>query len=341
MDELEQIQAYLQNNAKLLETLCTDSLIVEPLGKGEHNKNYTLTDAATNKRYVLRINVLPQPFHTNQVAYEFAALKALEPSGRAPVALYLDDTSQALGKGLLVESFCNGSELNFDDLKADDLGCVAHIMADVHATPVEVDSPLFKPADPLRALFKECVERFDVYRGTTFEEARYSNWIRRYLKGTQDAIDASWGVKDGNHIINTETLPSHFLLAHGAGGMTGSFVDWERPVIGEVAQDLAFFVAPTTTFWDSGYLFPKDDIASFIQTYWNAVEGRFDSKGFTQRFNAYLRVSILRSQTWFCKNAARYAQGSSAHTLQRTFDKWGTYVSDEFNAALFEDYFID
>ena len=257
-------------------------------------------------------------------------------------------------------------------------------MASVHAVPADESCGLYRPDDPLKQLFNECVDRFSVYRGTALEDARFTRWIERFFVETQKKIEASPDPDEDRHIINTETLPSHFLLLHdggeesgaaawsataepgaaadsgaaesasgassgcavaaGAGALApsggpGTFVDWERPILGEVAQDLAFFVAPSTTFWDSAYLFPHKDIQPFLDEYWRAVDGRFDKGAFEARFDAYLAVSVLRSQTWFCKNAARYAQGAGAHTVQRTFDKWDIYTSDEFNEMLLRECF--
>ena len=368
-------------------------LQIRPLGKGEHNENFvfwaasedaaaseaeavsetetagtaeaavaaasedagtaTAATAAARTKYVLRINRIPQPFHDNQVAYEFAALKALEPTGCAPRALYLDDSPTCLGKGVLVETFCEGQELDFDNLRPGDLQCAAQLMANVHAAPVPASCPLFQPDDPLQALFDECVSRFKVYQGTALEDPRYTRWIERFFAATLEAMDAAPAPTqaDRSHIINTETLPSHFLIpAQAAASSTnvaktsatahpGTFVDWERPIIAEPAQDLAFFVAPSTTFWDSDYLFPRQNIQDFLETYWRAVDGRFPRGTFDQRFEAYLRVSVLRSQTWFCKNAARYVGEGTGHTVERTFKKWGIYTSDEFNQMLLTECF--
>lgn len=390
MSESTGVREYLSGNAALLQAVGLQphcELHLEPLGKGEHNENYLFGEEGAEARFVLRINRVPQPFHNTQVAYEYAALQALEQSGCTPRPLYCDASPQALGKGVLVESFCAGSELDFDNLRPGDLQNVARLMANVHAVPVQENCPLFCPEDPLRALFKECVDRFSVYKGTAFEDARYTRWIERFLTATQNAIDACAPPQGARHIINTETLPSHFLLlgeregeAEGeaprvqavpaaqvasaaqaapaaqaafaaqaasvtpapATAASGAFVDWERPILGEVAQDLAFFVAPSTTFWDSNYLFPHEDIQAFLDLYWQAVDKRFEKGSFEARFDAYLAVSVLRSQTWFCKNAARYAPTSNmqnAHTVQRTFDKWDIYTSDEFNEMLMRECF--
>ncbi|MDO4503406.1 MAG: phosphotransferase [Coriobacteriia bacterium] len=364
--DLTEVQAYLEDNAELRDALGLQpetSLWIEPLGKGEHNENFVFGPVDASARFVLRINRVPQPFHSNQVAYEFAALKALEPSGCTPRPLFLDHGPAAPGKGVLVESFCAGQELDFDHLRPHDLERAAQLMANIHAVPVADDCPLYSPADPLKALFDECVDRFKAYQGTELEECGHMRWAERFLAATQDAIQMAPAptAADRGHIINTETLPSHFLLpadadAAAAGSGTtganaaspgtpldparpGTFVDWERPIVAEPAQDLAFFVAPSTTFWDSDYLFPQVNVGDFLETYWRAVDGRFPRGTFDARFAAYLRVSVLRSQTWFCKNAARYEGTAAGHTVQRTFQKWGIYTSDDFNAMLWRECF--
>ena len=337
---MEDVEEYIAGNRDLRQALglaADAALEVVPLGKGEHNENFMLT-SENGARSVLRVNRLPQPFHDNQVAYEFAALKALEPSCCVPRALYLDDSARAPGKGVLVESFCPGEELNFDRLKEGDLAQVARIMANVHSVPVADNCPLFRPCDSLQQLFQECVDRFKAYQGTALEDPRFTAWIRRFFAATQRALDEAPAYEGAGHIINTETLPSHFLLS-AEPGQLGAFVDWERPIVGEVAQDLAFFVAPSTTFWDSDYLFPRENIQAFVEDYWRAVDGRFGRGNFDARFNAWLAVSVLRSQTWFCKNAARYANGGVGHTVQRTFEKWDIYTSDEFNEMLLRECF--
>ena len=119
---MEDVEEYIAGNRDLRQAvgLAADAALeVVPLGKGEHNENFMLT-SENGARSVLRVNRLPQPFHDNQVAYEFAALKALEPSCCVPRALYLDDSARAPGKGVLVESFYPGEELNFDRLKEGD-----------------------------------------------------------------------------------------------------------------------------------------------------------------------------------------------------------------------------
>ena len=341
----QQTARYLARNKELRQALgiADDAeLVPHPLGRGEHNVNHVFADPATGRRYVLRVNVLSQPFHENQVAYEFAALNALAPSERVPQALYLDDSHELLPFGALVISFCPGRELDFDHLRPGDLESAAQLLADVHATPVPVGTPLFKPENPLLTLYRECLQRFEVYRASRFEDSRITDWVERFLSAVQSSIEASYRPDTSEkspsfRIINTETLPSHFLLGDvGAGRLPGFMVDWERPIVGEVAQDLAYFTAPTTSYWDSGYRFDQRQAQEFVERYWQAVDGRFDRTGFDQRYKAYRMMTALRSTTWCCRALTQVESGKVTEKAQR---KMADYLSDEFLELLAREVF--
>ncbi len=108
--------------------------------------------------------------------------------------------------------------------------------------------------------------------------------------------------------------------------------------MGEVAQDLAFFLAPTTTFWDSSYLFPRADISAFLDAYWDAVDGRFERGRSDERFSAWMKVSVLRAVAWCCKALIRYG-GSDEHQTDKTAKKLPIYLSDGFLEMLMDECF--
>ena len=67
--QVEEAAAYLASQTSLRERLGVDgSAVLEPkrLGAGEHNVNFVFT-TPEGSSWVLRVNVLPQPFHDNQV----------------------------------------------------------------------------------------------------------------------------------------------------------------------------------------------------------------------------------------------------------------------------------
>ena len=364
--ELREAAEYLRDNVALRRALgVADGDLLEPhfLGTGEHNRNFRFRHIASGDDYVLRVNVAPQPFHRNQVAYEYAALETLAPCGRTPQPLYLDCSPTALGKGVLVISFCEGDQLDFDALRPGDLRCAAQLIADLHAVEVPRECALYRPHDPLRILFEECMQRFATYRASAFEDARITKWAETFIAASQPLLDVPCLTSDRSHIVNTETLPSHFLIPEAAAREAaaapdgahagrfyadpGSFVDWERPLIGEIAQDVAYFVAPTTTFWDSDVLFPSAEVDDFVKMYWRAVDGRFERGNFDERFRAYRMMTALRSVTWCCKALIAYngadaatpagppADGATApYTTVKTTRKLPLYLSDDFMEML-------
>ena len=352
------IAEYLAGNAALRAAVGAGAscvLVPRRIGAGEHNLNYRFDVPGAGRSYVLRVNVASQPFHENQVAYEFAALQALAPSMCTPQPVYLDDSPDAPGKGALVIGFCEGSELDFDRLRPGDLRCAAQLMANVHAVPVGDGCPLHRPVDPLRELYEECLQRFEVYRRSAFEDKRITTWAEMFIAKAARALDVPFAPEDACHIVNTETLPSHFLIPAqaaaeaaaspegGAGafcGKPGSFIDWERPIVGEVAQDVAYFTSPTTTFWDSDYLFPTGEVDAFVRDYWRAVDGRFAKGSFDERFRAWRMMTALRSTTWCCRALTIYgAAGAGAHMTDKTARKLPVYLSDEFMQLVADECF--
>ena len=242
---------YLSTSGPLREALDVPAgFALEPhlLGMGEHNLNFRFA-LPGGQHAVLRVNVASQPFHKNQIRYEFGALEAAVPSGCTPQPLFVDDSSAAPGKGVLVESFCEGRQLDFDDLCPGDVRCAIQMMADVHAVPVSDSCGLFCPADPLRAMFEECQQRFRDYLASGFQEERLTRWMEAFMRAAERMLAEAAPPQDRAHIVNTETLPSHFLIPESAAARPvpvgragrlvdapGHFVDWERPVLGEVAD---------------------------------------------------------------------------------------------------------
>lgn len=335
-DGIDYATSYLVSNKALMAILGMeegqDEIELQFLGHGEHNRNFWFVAPDGNK-YVLRINVVPQVFHKDQVGYEFAALRYLQASGCVPKALYLDNSHDLIDEGVLLISFCEGQELDFDNLREGDLRNCARLMAELHAVPVDADCTLYRPKDPLRSLFDECLQRFKVYRSSDVEDHRITRWTERLIAKAQPLLDIAFSAQDCNHIINTETLPSHFLLPENpdeASGHPGYFVDWERPIIGEVAQDIAYFTAPTSTFWDSELCMTYEQAQEVVKDYWEAVDGRFERGSFDARFKAYRAMTALRSHTWFCKALLTYRKGGHTHTTSKTYAKFDTYLSDEF-----------
>lgn len=343
-DRLEAAKRYLNLNQDLRDALGINVGVKLPicfLGSGEHNENFVFVDPGSGTKYVLRINMVPQPFHKNQIAYEHAALKALEPSMRTPAPLYMDCSKTLLEQNAMVISFCPGRELDFDDLREKDLERSLKIMADIHSIEAPGMSPLHRPRNPFDELFGECMDRYRLYLNSGFADERITAWAERFISAVRPHLDKD--VRSGLlvRVVNTETLPSHFLLSDSADvdRNPGFFIDWERPIIGDVAQDIAYFTSPTTTFWDSEYLMPKRKSLDCVEQYWKAVAGRFAREDFDERFEAWRMLTVLRSTMWCCKAYALQQAGEGSFMTGKAASKLPIYLSDDFMERIYDDCF--
>ena len=338
---VEEAAAYLASQTSLRERLGVDgSAVLEPkrLGAGEHNVNFVFT-TPEGSSWVLRVNVLPQPFHDNQVLYEYNALVAVEPSGCTPKPLFVDYSPTSLGEGVLVESFCPGDPLNYDALQPGDLERAAAIMAAIHKVDPSGVQTLHEVADPMKELFGECQQRFDFYRASAYADEGITQWVEIFLKRTQEAMDAVGPKLEERRIVNTEPLPSHFLLPRNASSpCAGYFVDWERPLLGDVLQDVAFFISPAVSFWDSDHFFAPEEEAQFLYAYQQQVAGVVNLEDFEARLLPWRRLTALRAVTWCCKNLIRYKE-QTGHIVAKTQQKLPVYLSQDFLSSLAESCF--
>ena len=332
----EEARAYVEGNADLARALGLASdaeLTVEPLAAGEHNANFRLT--AAGRLFVLRLNYASQLGLADQIGYEYGALRALAPSGRVPTALFVDSAGTAAGHGVLVESFVEGAWLDCADPAQ--VREAARVLADVHSTPVAPACPLLRPRDPLAAQLAACEGLFAAYEASDRAAPVVVARMRRLVERARAAVAAAPEPgADAGRILNTEAVPSHFLI--GPDGR-GTMVDWEKPVIGEPAQDVAYFLSPTSTIWDTDVIFDGQTRARFVADYWEAVDGRFPRGSFDGRLPAYVMVNALLGVVWSCNALVEYDDPARPLKSDKTRAKLPIYISDDFLDLLERDCF--
>ena len=322
---------YLRSNRALHEALEIDeaqapSLTATPLKQGEHNANFTFEHPQTGAQHVLRVNYLSQMGLDDQIGYEYRALEFLQPSGRVPHPRYLDSSKQLCGHGALVMDFYEGAWLDYEI--PGNVVEAARMLADVHAVPVDASCPLAHPGDPLRAQLDTCKGFMANYCSSPLEDAHFTRVVEHMMAQAQRALDAPFDPADSAHALNTEAVAVHFLIPDD--GTPGHMVDWEKPIVGEVAQDVAYFLSPTTTIWDTDYVFPIAERERFLETYWKQVDGRFNPGRFEQRFDAYVKSNCLIGLTWSANAWVEYHDPARPLKNAKTFEKLKQYLSRDF-----------
>lgn len=299
-----------------------------PLGQGEYNVNYSFLHPETGRRLVLRINTGSQMHLEHQIEYEFSALRDLFPSGRTPRPLFCDGSS--LPWGVLVMEWLPGRALRYDR----DLPAAAEILADIHALPVPPRTSLLAPARPARSVYEECLAM----------AGRYLAWDRadptaaRLLETLTAEIgrlplDEAGGAP--KCMVNTELNSGNFLINEGGRSY---LVDWEKPLVSEAAQDIAHFLAPTTTFWKTDVILDREAVRRFLRAYRRAVDGRFDAAPLSRRLPLFFTVTCLRGVSWCAMALREYEEPGRTLTNQDTLRKIRTYLSEDFLRYILENY---
>ena len=354
------LQAYVDANDDLHDALGIPRgihLPLSPFAQGEYNANYALDlggmggpgdlggpegsegpegleglgAGQAQHRLLVRVNLGSQMHLPDQIGYEMAALRVLEPSGRTPRALYVDGSRSRFPLGVGVEERLPGRPLRYET----DLAEAAAILADIHALPEPIGAPLVTPAHPLASVVEECTQMYGVYEAWPQADPRVKAAIERLFATTRAiaARDLDRPASERRHIVNTELNSSNFLINDGPGARS-YLIDWEKPVLGEVEQDLGHFLAPTTTFWKTDTVLTRADVERFVGLYERAVAGRFSTAGLRDRLDEYLAVTCLRGVTWCAMALTEYEGGGRPVTNADTYQKIKAYLEPEFLAFL-------
>ena len=304
-------------------------LALSPLGQGEYNLNYSFLHPETGQRLVLRLNTGSQMHLDRQIEYEFSALQALLPSGRTPRPLFCDGSRSILLYGVLVMEWLPGRALRYET----DLETAAEILSDIHALPVPPDCALLSPASPARSIYEECLamaERYLTWDRADPTAARLLEALIREIG--QLPLDSGGGPRC---MVNTELNSGNFLINEE----TRSYlVDWEKPLISEAAQDLAHFLAPTTTFWKTDTILDREAAGRFLRAYRRAVNGRFDTGALAHRLPLFFTVTCLRGVSWCAMALREYEEPGRALTNPDTLRKIRAYLSEDFLRHILENY---
>ena len=92
--------------------------------------------------------------------------------------------------------------------------------------------------------------------------------------------------------INTELNSTNFLI--GGENKPNYLIDWEKPLLGDPAQDLGHFLAPTTTFWKTDVILSAEEMDRFLEIYLKCVEDRFDTEGLKERTKVFLENYLFK-----------------------------------------------
>ena len=287
---------------------------IKLLGAGEYNINFTFEEGDLKK--VLRINMKSQMNLENQIEYEYETLQLLKDSGVTPKPYDLVTETNLLPYKYLTMEFLKGRPLNYKT----DMYIAAYLLSKVHNTPYG-DNKLINATNPFQLMFDECKQMAGEYLAWDKVDEKVSSYINRFLEKCLTLIPEKYSIANPC-IINTELNSGNFLI--GEGKEDSYVIDWEKALIGECEQDLAHFLAPTTTFWKTDIILSENEINEFLEKYGNYRN--FDRK----RFERYLIFNCLRGVTWCSMAFRQYSENDKMLMDDTTFKKIASYIELEF-----------
>ena len=138
-------------------------------------------------------------------------------------------------------------------------------------------------------------------------------------------------------IINTELNSGNFLI--NGEGKNNYLIDWEKPLIGEAAQDLGHFLAPTTTYWKTDVLLTKEQKHDFVKQYQSCCKNTVEYEELQYRTDRYETMTCLRGVTWCAMAWVEYQDPNRPIQNQTTYQKIQDYLTEDFLNWIWNSYF--
>ncbi len=311
----------MQDSATILEHLKRSGWVPDPidvifLAAGEYNENHLVRDSA-GREFVFRINHGSQLGLDNQIEYEFNVLRAVAPSGVTPRPFFFTPDPVGIGGGALLMEYLPGKHLDYYR----DRETAADIFSRIHSLPPSDD--LIIQANPVLDIANEC-------RGLLL---RYPDHHliqeRKKLLDYHDEIlllgNNTAGIFDDETlcIVNTEVNSHNFLIGEGSSYL----VDWEKAVVSYRYQDLAHFIAPTTTLWKSDYRYSEEEKLLFLKRYREGLGLTAPLEEIREKTRILERTILLRGLSWCFMACYEYAAGRVLGNRD-TFKKIRFYMNE-------------
>ena len=220
-----------------------------------------------------------------------------------------------------------------------DLKKAAYILADIHSVEVPSENTFVIPENPLYAMLDECKNMASVYINSELGNEKTKETIKRLISNAEKSLEGEYECGE-YRIINTELNSGNFLInGDEKEGFKNYLIDWEKPILGEIEQDLGHFLAPTTTFWKTDTILTREDIDGFVEEYKKAIDGRIDTSKVEEKLDIYLKMTCLRGTTWCSMAWVEYQAPDRAIKNEFTYNRIKSYLEDGFLENIEKTYF--
>lgn len=331
---LPQIKDYIKQYHQSFSIHTSEFAQVSYLAQGEYNLNYLLQDEG--RRYVLRVNTGSQMQIDRQIEYEYDALHLLRSSEVTPYPYYYDGSKKRLPYGILIMEYLPGRPLDYQT----DLALAAQTFACIHGmnfTPAETEF-LIRETGPFSGIYQEAARLLESYFNCPQADPQVAGLLERLLARAEtrrheekSLLDEPW-----LKVINTEVNSHNFIVNDKEG--TCHLIDWEKPILGEPAQDISHFLIATTTLWKQNQLIDREAERNFIREYIYHLPPDPLVNTLIDRIEMFKFFNYLRAVSWCAMAWTEYTQPGRLLNNQDTWHKINEYLSMEFLNRIAAEY---
>lgn len=293
------------------------------LAQGEYNVNYLIEDN-TRKKLVFRYSTKSQRGLKRQIAYEYNALEKLEKSGRTPKVYVFNEDRKYLPFDFLIMEYLKGRPLVYKS----DLKEAANILSDIHSLKPELNHGLIESFDSVEEILEESKAMLKKYKDSVYGNSSLINHIEKNMEIAYRKNEYFKPLKiqrkERPSYVNTELNSGNFLINPKGKSY---LIDWEKPLISDPLQDLAHFLAPTTTFWKTDVILKDEEKIFFIESYCNLIPL---NKEELEYLTFLTEVTCFRGITWCAMAYVEYKDTNRPIKNEDTFKKIEQYLSPEF-----------
>jgi thiamine kinase-like enzyme len=138
-------------------------------------------------------------------------------------------------------------------------------------------------------------------------------------------------------VINTEVNSHNFIVNRKKGSC--HLIDWEKPILGEPAQDLSMFLIATTTLWKSEKILSLQEEEDFIRKYLQKMKIEMSKSEelsgipintLRERITMFKFFNYLRAISWCAMAWTEYVQPGRVLQNPDTFEKIKMYIEPAF-----------
>lgn len=309
-DDREKIQRYLKEiSTSLIGTENTDSVEIMEMIPGTYNLNFHVR--VSNRHFIFRINIEQQSGLSNQIEYEFKALKFLEGHCIAPKPYYFDESKTYFDCSILIEEHFKGPHLSFD---GGDIREAAKLLGRVHSlNPGGLSFMVWR--DPLAETYKLAQADLWAYEAKRTVEKKTISLASKLLARSEICIEDHREKFRANTLNHTDPVRDNFIKS--PQGLR--LIDWEKPRLDDYTYDICVFLSEPAQLWCSENILNQEDRLNFLEMY-----ARFAKKDLDHLANAVQIREPLVSLHWVLWGANRlcdFQEGRTSPDLLRAHEQ--------------------